>query len=169
MFPSVRPLCYHLSVRPSVHPFVRLFFDPFSRLSALKKCQKLPNLEVKKCCCILSFLWDNGPIFLDAFSPLGKRVCPSVRPSIRCCVRPSIRLSVIHELNFLRIQYFQLLWNKIALRTWNYATNGTIQRQVCQNASDVWTPSLVLSWPNLINYLPYRRPLIRKCCRILRP
>ena len=38
--------------------------------------------------------------FLDAFSHLYKRVCPSVGPPIRPSVRPLVGRSVTHELNF---------------------------------------------------------------------
>ena len=58
----------------------------------------------------------------------------------------SVRPSVGHtRVEFLKNLIFQLKWNKIALRTWNYTTWRTIQgtstRADRQNASDVWTPS----------------------------
>ena len=50
--------------------------------------------------CVFLKHWSNYCLFLDAFSHLYKRVCPSVRRSVGPSVHPSIRWSVTHELNF---------------------------------------------------------------------
>ena len=45
-------------------------------------------------------LYSNNFLFLDVFSHLYKRVCPSVGPSVGRSVRRSVGRSVTHELNF---------------------------------------------------------------------
>ena len=50
-------------------------------------------------------------LFLDAFSHLYKRVCPSVGPSVRPSVHPSVGPSVTHELKPCKITVFdQIYW-----------------------------------------------------------
>ena len=62
--------------------------------------------------------------FLDAFSHLYKRVCPSVGPSVR------------HTRVEFRI--FWLIWDKIALGTWCYATWRTLRLKLNKRASITW-------------------------------
>ena len=52
--------------------------------------------------------------FLDAFSHLYKRVCPSVGWSVRLYVRWSVGHT---QVEFLKNLIFRLKWNKIELRT----------------------------------------------------
>ena len=67
-------------------------------------------------------------IFLDAFSHLFKRVCPSVGRSVR--------RSVLHtRVEFFRNPIFRPKWNKIALRTWYYATWRTFRLKLNKRAS----------------------------------
>ena len=64
--------------------------------------------------------------FLDAFSHLYERVCPSVRRSVR---PPSVGHTWVE---FLRNWISGLSLYKRAWRTWNYTIRKTIQRQVAR-------------------------------------
>ena len=63
-------------------------------------------------------------------------VRPSVRRSVCRSVRPSVRPSVGHT----RVEFliFRLKWNKIALRTWCYATWRSLMLKLNKRASITW-------------------------------
>ena len=66
--------------------------------------------------------------FLDAFSHLYKRVCPSIRWSVHPSVRPLVRRSVGHtRVEFLRNEPNL---NKIASGIRKYAIQRAIQKQL---------------------------------------
>ena len=67
-----------------------------------RKCRSSPFLEVDRHGCKLTALRSLCSWFLDAFSHLYKRVCPSVRLSVHWSVRPS----VTHEMKLLNSAIF---------------------------------------------------------------
>ena len=50
--------------------------------------------------------------FLDAFSHLYKRVCPSVRPSVGPSVGPSVRHT---RVEIMKLRHFSVKFGKIVL------------------------------------------------------
>ena len=91
--------------------------------------------------------------FLDAFSHLYRRVCPSVGQSIR----PSVGRSVHHT----RVEFprNELNFNKIVSGTWkchlkDYSETST--RVDRQNASVVWTLSSLFSFLDASSHLYMR-------------